>query len=133
MRFFIESIFRIEDIPGSEIIMIALSSSAVAVIAALVFAALCRARFGFDMNVPRTLICSFAASVVGAAAAYVTLQIFGPLLPTETFLGILAQGVAAGVAGLVFWAVTLFALGSREFSEVLAVLKRLNSKARTDI
>jgi membrane-bound metal-dependent hydrolase YbcI (DUF457 family) len=64
---------------------------------------------------------SFSASVIGAAAVYGALNLFGPLLPTNTFLGIFTQGVIAGGVGALVWALILYLLGSRELSDVATV------------
>lgn len=126
--YFIENLFRIENIPGSGAVMIALGYSAVMTLGALLFATLFARDFGFEGRVVRTLGYSIAASTIGAAAAYSTLQIFGPLLPTDTFVGILTQGVSAGVVGLAVWALVLLLLRSREFAEVVTVGLRLVRK-----
>jgi putative peptidoglycan lipid II flippase len=123
-RYLLEDIFRISGIAGSEVVMIALSYSVVFSLFALIFAWLFARRFGFERRTLTTLILSFGASLIGALAAYGTLQIFGPLLPTETFVGIFAQGAAAGIVGIGVWALALALLGSREFLEVVAILRR---------
>ncbi len=124
-RFFIEDLFRIGDIPGTEVVALALAYSGVMVVAALVFACLFARRFGFEARVLKSVLFSFAASVIAGAATYGTLQLFGPLLPTETFFGIFAQGVAGGVVGILAWAATLSVVKNQEFAEVLAVWSRL--------
>lgn len=125
LRYFLENLFRISDIPGSEIIMIALSYSLVMLVSAGVFAVLYAIRFGFEPRTVRSLLFSFSASVIGASTAYGALQFFGPLLPTDTFLGIFTQGVVAGGLGILAWAGTLMALQSRDFQEAFAVFYRL--------
>lgn len=128
-RFFIEDLFRVSGIPGTEVIMIALSYTLVTLVFAVVFAYLFARRFGFEMRTARSLFFSFAASVFAAFAAYGVLQLAGPLLPTDTFLGIFAQGAAAGAFGLLIWAATLILLKSRDFSEAVAVFFRLLRKS----
>lgn len=123
--YFIENLFRIEHIPGSVTVMVALGYSGAVTLGALTFAILFARDFGFERQVVHTLGCSFAASVIGAAAAYGTLQVFGPLLPTDTFVGILTQGVSAGIVGLVAWAGALLVLRSHEFAEVVTVAARI--------
>ncbi|XKT74141.1 MAG: murein biosynthesis integral membrane protein MurJ [Patescibacteria group bacterium UBA2163] len=124
-RYFLEDLFRITDTPGSEVLMIALAYSGVMFIAALLFAIIFARRFGFENRTAGSLLFSFAASVIGASAAYIILQVLGPLLPTDTFLGIFTQGAVAGVVGLGVWVGTLIFLGSRDFLEVSTVFYRL--------
>lgn len=129
-RYFIEDIFRITDIPGTEIVMIALAYSVTMIVAAITFGFLYARRFGFEKRTATSLLFSFAASVIGAAAAYGGLQILAPLLPTDTFLGIFAQGAGAGLLGIAGWMGTLYVLHSRDFDEVTSVLYRLILRKR---
>jgi len=128
-RFFVEDLFRVSGIPGSEVIMIALAYSAVMLVAALVFGYLFARRFGFEGRTVSSLLFSFAASVIGAASAYGVLQLTGPLLPTDTFFGIFAQGATAGISGALVWLITLVALGSRDLKEVLTVASKMRTRA----
>lgn len=124
-RFFIEDLFRISDIPGTGVVALALSYSVVMLGAAVMFAALFARRFGFEQVVLKSAFFSFAAAVIAGSVTYGTLQLFGPLLPTDTFFGIFAQGAVSGIAGIVAWGITLTVLGNREFAEVRAVWGRL--------
>lgn len=127
-RHFVEHLFRISSIPGSEVVMIALAYSLVTILGAVCFAARFSYDFGFDKKVIKTFFLAFSASVIGGSAAYVVLQLTGPLLPTETFIGIFLQGFIAGIVGLLVWGSTLFLLRSQEFDEVLAVASRFVNK-----
>lgn len=124
-RFFVEGLFRIGDIPGTEVVMVALSYSAVMLLTSLLFGFMFGKRFGFERGVIRSLFFSSSAAVLAGASTYVALQWFGPLLPTDTFLGIFAQGVAAAMVGGVMWIGVLYAMKSPEFSEIETVLSRL--------
>ena len=66
---------------------------------------------------------SFSASVIGAFGAYGTLQFFGPLLPTYTFLGIFAQGALTGLLGLTLWVIVLWLMKSQELNDVIALVR----------
>ena len=131
-RFFFENLFRISEIPGSETIMIALSYSTTLVVGVVIFAFIFSKKFGFDRSLWKTMFFSFSASVMAAAFAYLTLQAFGPLLPTETFVGIFIQGLVAGIVGILAWALTLYLLKSLEFKEVLEIVSRLLKKRKSD-
>ena len=122
-RYFVESLLRVGDIPGTAVLMIPLAYTAVMSIAALAFA-ICTARaVGRGEGVMSSLGISFSASVIGAAATYVALQAFGPLLPTNTFLGIFAQGAGAGTIGLLSWVLVLSLMRSREFGDVVTLMR----------
>lgn len=127
-QYFLEDLFRISNISGTEIIMIPLAYSATMMVAAIVFGCVFARRFGFEKRTFDSLVFSFAASVIGAAAAYGALQLFGPLLPTDTFLGIFAQGAVAGMIGILVWVGVLFIIKSRDLREVVTVMHRLVTK-----
>ncbi|MBY0539292.1 hypothetical protein K2P56_02565 [Patescibacteria group bacterium] len=123
-RNFLESLFRVENVPGTEVLMIPLSYSITIMLAALLFGYLFARRFGWEGRTVDTLMTSFSASVIGGAAAYATLTLIGPGVPLSTFMGVLTQAVSAFVAGLAAWAATLYLLESREFKEVVAIVSQ---------
>lgn len=123
-RYVLESLFRVSYISGTEILIVPLSYSIFITLASAVFAFLFSRRFGGDGTVWNTLGQSFAASTIGAFAAYGMLQALAPLLPTQTFFGIFAQGFGAALVGGLVWFITLFLLRSVELSEVLSVIFR---------
>ncbi len=129
MRLFIESLFRVDDVAGTSVLMIPLAYSLVIIGAACIFGYLFTRDFGKDDRVGETLVASFSSSVIGGASAYWVLAFLGPIIPLTTFMGVLEQAVAAFVIGLATWGVTLYLLKSREFTEVLLILGRKFGKA----
>ncbi|MEK7613703.1 MAG: lipid II flippase MurJ [Patescibacteria group bacterium] len=125
LRFFVEDLFRVGGIPGTEVVFVALAYSLVMLVAAVIFALLYARDFGFEKRVTKSLLFSFYASVTAGAATYATLQIFGPLLPTDTFLGIFTQGALSGLVGVFVWGGTLLLVRSQELKEVINVVRRL--------
>lgn len=123
-RHFIESLFRVSDVPGTEVLLIPLSYSVTIILAAILFGYLFSRRFGFETRTLETLLTSFSASVIGAAAAYVSLVLIGPSVPLTTFIGVLTQAVTAFLVGLAAWTATLYLLESREFKEVVAIVSQ---------
>ena len=121
-RYFMESLFRVADVPGTSVLMIPFAYSAVIIAVACIFAYLFARRFGGDERAGDTLAMSFAASVIAAAAAYSALVALGPYVPLTTFTNVLLQASLASGAGLAAWAMTLYLLKSREFREVTALL-----------
>jgi putative peptidoglycan lipid II flippase len=121
-RFFLEALLRVPDVLGTEVLMIPFAYSAALMAASAVFAYLFAREYGFETRTWHTLGSSFAASVLGAGAAYAVLQALGPLLPLTTTLGLLAQALFAGGAGLATWALSLYLLKSQEFAEIRAVV-----------
>lgn len=121
LRFFVEALFRVGDVPGTLVLMIPAAYAVVQIIAACFFIFFGARTFGVERSTLQSVGTSFSASVIGAGVAYLTLQAFGPLLPTYTFLGIFAQGAVAGCAGLGAWVIVLWVLRSTELSDVLGI------------
>lgn len=121
-RFFIESLFRVSDVPGTAVLMVPLAYSVALIAAACIFAYRFARDFGTEERTWHTLGTSFAASVIGAGAAYLVLQELAPLLPLSTVAGLFIQGVSAGLSGLAIWALTLYLLKSQEFCEIRSVI-----------
>ncbi len=122
-RYFFEIILRIEDVAGSAILMAPLAF----VFASLINAVLLLYFFSRDFGniltrVSRTLFDAFAASVVLGSTVHFMLEILVPFLPTQTTIGIFAQGAFSGIVGLFAWAVTLRLLRNKEFVEVYNTL-----------
>ena len=121
-RTFVEELFRLSGVPGTDVLMIPLAYSVVYLVAGLIFAILFARTFGYDKRVTQTIASSLTASLVGAAACYSVLQITGPELPTKTFFGILAQGALGGVVGTLVWGFMLRFLKSVELAETVSIV-----------
>lgn len=121
---FLDTIFRTSNVAGSEIVMVGLIFSVVYLIAAVVFGIATARRFGYDHTTTRTLVVSVLASVLGASVAYGALQLVAPFLPTETFLGIAAEGLVGALAGGIVWALVNVFLKSEEFVVATAMVRR---------
>ena len=129
-RFFIEALFRINDVPGTAVLMIPLVYSIVMILVALLFGLLFAQRFGFDRAISRTLASSFSASVLAAAGAYAVLQFSAPFLLQSTFVGIFTQGLLSGFAGFLLWICFLIVMKSVEYKEISRVVLHRFKKLR---
>jgi len=122
-RFFIENLLRIEDLSGGSILMLPLAYSGGILLNACLYWIFFRRHFGvFAPEVTESIWRSFAGAIVGGFVAYHTLALFVPLVDQATYLGIISQGVAAGLAGLIFAIGTLWVLGSVELKEFYSAL-----------
>lgn len=128
-REFMESLLRVDGVPGTVVLCLAL---------ALSIGALVRAGLGLwwlvkDFSVPlgnlgRLTLQSFGAALIGGGVAYATLQLFVPVVDLETVLGVAAQGLVAGIAGLGACATTLYFLNNKELAEIVGSFKRRLTK-----
>ncbi|MEI7720182.1 MAG: lipid II flippase MurJ [bacterium] len=125
LRAFVEALLRVADVPGTVVLMLALGY-------ALGSVAQFGAGFYFfmrDFEVPRArlgrlVFQSFAASVIGGAAAYLILTISGMAETINTLLGLVLQGTIAGAVELSVTALVLMLLKNEELHEALAAANR---------
>ncbi len=121
----IESLLRVADVPGTSVLMLALGVSVGALIQCVLGLFMLSKDFSIPLRgVGRLAFQSFCASIIGGAAAYSVLQLFEPVVNTDTLMGIFYQGAAAGVTGLFTTAVVLWMLGSKELEEIMAAMGR---------
>ncbi len=123
MRSFFEIILRVEDLPGTSILMLPLAFVLASTINTMLLIFFFSRDFGSITGLfSKTAFDAFASSVVLGVATHFALGILAPVLPTNTTLGIFAQGLLAGVAGLCAWVLTLYILRSKELAEVWRTL-----------
>lgn len=115
----LETLLRVDDVLGSEVMIIGLGYSIAICIQTIVLVYCAVRRFGIPMNwLPLNLLRAVLASVVGAVFAYQTLNFFVVGINDTAFLGILLQGVLGGVAGILGIVLTYYALRSPELTEI---------------
>ncbi|MEK7514403.1 MAG: lipid II flippase MurJ, partial [Patescibacteria group bacterium] len=124
-RFFVESLLRVEDLPGTVILMLPLAYSIGACFNSLLLGILFHIDFrGFSFPLIKTFFHSFAASVIMGFYAYLSLNFLGSFLDLDTFSGIFLQGLGAGIVGVSIGILVLQLLDNEEFKEVSDALHR---------
>lgn len=119
----VESVMRLDDVPGSSIVALPLAYSLVALAGAFVLVLHFERRFGgFLSRVGVSLWQSAVAAIGAAAAAYVVLVLLGPLTFSSTLLSIFVRGFAGGVMGMAGAALTYWLLGNREYLETVSAI-----------
>jgi putative peptidoglycan lipid II flippase len=124
-RIFFESVFKINDVAGSEAMMLALGFTVGSIIDCIllwVFAA--REWKGFTRPILKSLWRIGAASVIGGFASYSTLTVLGLRFTLETFYGVFAQATLASIVGGVMFVVVMVVLKAEEMTEILLSLRR---------
>ncbi|HVU79871.1 MAG TPA: lipid II flippase MurJ [Candidatus Paceibacterota bacterium] len=122
---FIEALLRVPDVPGTDVLMLALGVTLGAVVQCGLGIMLLVRDFHISLRgVGQIFFQSFSASVLGGAAAYASLQLFQPIVDTNTFLGIAFQGSVAGSAGLAACGLVLWLLKSPELAEIIGSFGR---------
>ncbi|MEK7135399.1 MAG: hypothetical protein AAB780_01705, partial [Patescibacteria group bacterium] len=130
-RFFVVSLMKVEDVPGSAVLMLSLGFS----IGTIVNCALLWLDFekefpGFSRGVMRSLFDGVGVAIIMGATAYVGLNFFHTVFDINTLLGIFLQGFMAGIVAIVAGILLLVALRSRELASVWSVLRGRAWKAK---
>ncbi len=122
-QFFIESLFKVEDIPGSVVLMLPLGYSLGELINLVIFWWFFERDFkNFSAPLFRTLWESLSASVIMGFVAYLFLTVFSKVFDLNTLPGIFAQGLFAGLIGILAGVLVLLALKNKELKEVYKAL-----------
>lgn len=123
---FLEALLRIEDVPGTDILFIALGATVGQLaMGALALATLGRVAPGVASLLTRPLFEGAGAGMVGASAAYGVLALAGNIAPLTTVASVFTQGLAAGMVGLAASAAVLVLLENKEFRDLYQSLKRM--------
>jgi putative peptidoglycan lipid II flippase len=124
VRTFLETVFRIEDVAGSEVLALALAFSAASALGTCFILAHFERTFkGFLSRIRSVFIQSNIAGIAGGAAAYGVLSLIGPLTLSSTLLSVFLRGFAAGCAGLIVCGLVYKILGNRELDEIIASVR----------
>lgn len=125
---FVEVMLRIEGVPETDIVFIALGAAlGQLVMGALALATLPSVAPGVARSLLRPFFEAAGAGLVGAAAAYGLLSFMGNLAPLSTLGAVFTQGLLAGMVGLIVSAAVLALLENREFKDLYESLKKLTS------
>jgi putative peptidoglycan lipid II flippase len=124
-RSFVETLLRVSDVPGTDVLMLALGYALGSIVECIFAYVYCMR----DMKVPhgritRLMFESFASSIIGGTAAYMVLDRVGTYASTSTTLSIVIQGLLAGSVGLVVTVFLLWLLGNRELQESIDSVRR---------
>ena len=124
-RYFIESLLRVEDIPGTSVLMLPLSYSLAVLLNAILFWVSFQKDFSrFSTALSRTLFQSLAASIVLGFAARQMLNVLDDVFDLNTFFGIFGQGLISGIVGIIVGVLVLRLLHSKELKEASISLHR---------
>jgi len=122
-RYFLEAALRVADIPGTTVLMLALALTLGSIARFVVGWMYIKRDFDLKPALTKLIFQTFSASVIGGAVAYWILAVVGNHIDINTTLGILLQGGAAGVLGLVVTAAMLWLLGNQEIREMVALAR----------
>ena len=122
--YFIESILKVSDIPGTEVLMLPLAYSLGTIINfALLWFFIKKDFMGPEHFIFKTFFQSLSASFFIGVVAYLSLNVLSPIFGTTTFWGIFLQGFLSGIAGILAGVLTLYLLKNEELKDLVETLK----------
>ncbi len=130
LQYFVESLFRVDGVPGTAILFIAVGATVgQLLVAATALITLRSVAPGIARSLIRPLFEALGAGILGGTAAYGVLSFMGNLEPLSTTLAVFTQGVLAGMVGLLVAIGVLVSLRNQEFHDLRDSLKRLTTRA----
>lgn len=122
---FLESLLRVEDVPGTVVLLLPLGASLAAIGGAIAFMVLFERHFGgFVRGISRIFWESFTAAGIAGFLAYSVLAYLGNIGPATTLPLVVFHGFIAGLAGLAGSAMVYWFFGSPEFYEAFNAFRR---------
>lgn len=123
-RYFIESLLKVTDIPGTEVLMLPLAYSIGTILNFILHWYFIHENLmKGEPFISRTFFQSLGASFVLGFITYSSLNFFSPIFGLTTFWGVFLQGFISGIFGILAGAVVLYLLKNEEFREVLKTLR----------
>ena len=124
-RYFMESLLRVDDIPGASVLMLPLAYSLGTLLNAwLHWVDMKRTYLTGVGNLPRSVFESVAASFAVGIVCYYSLNVFATVFSMKSTLGVLMQGGIACVLGTIAGILVLYALKSESLFEIWAAFRR---------
>lgn len=125
VRYFFESLLRVENTPGTAVLMLPLAYSIGTLLNAWLNWVGLRKRYLTSVgDLPRTFFEATAAAFATGFVAYAILNLYALLFPVETFWAVLAQGGAACILGTAAGVLILFLLKSQQLLELIAAARK---------
>lgn len=125
-RYFIESLLKVGDIEGTEVLMLPLAYSAGTILNFILHWIFIRRDFmSKETFISQTFFQSLGASFFLGLVTYLSLNALSPIFGTTTFWGVFLQGFVSGIIGIMAGAVVLYLLKSEE---LFALIKTLRTK-----
>lgn len=123
-RYFIESLLKVNDISGTEILMLPLAYATGTIVNFVLHWYFIRRDFlGHHAFITATFFQSLGASFFIGAVAYLSLNILSPIFGTITFFGVLFQGLFSGILGIAAGVLVLHLLRNEEQRELFRTLR----------
>lgn len=124
-RYFIESVMRVSDIPGTAVLMLPLAYSIGTLLNAWLNWVDLRKQYITEVgNLPRTLFESISAAFAVGVVTYASLNAFSHVFDLNTTIGIFLQGSIACIFGTLAGFILLYGLKSESLFEFLGAVRK---------
>jgi putative peptidoglycan lipid II flippase len=121
---FIESLLKVEGIPGTEVLMLPLAYSVGTGLNSVLGWYFVRKDFmGKGNFITKTFFQSLGASFFIGLVSYLSLNLLSPIFGTVTFWGVFLQGFISGILGIAAGIFVLHMLGNEELKDLIRTLK----------
>jgi len=118
-RYFFESLFKVPEIAGASVLMLALGFTVGSVLdGVLMWILFVRQVKGITAPIIRTFFETFSGAVIMGFTIYLTLRVFDNLFTLETFSGVFFQGFLSAICGIFAWITVLRLLKSKELEQI---------------
>src|SRR3989339_781708 len=123
-RYFIESLLKVEDINGTEVLMLPLAYSVGTILNFILQWFFVRKDFmEHESFITKTFFQSLGASFFIGLVSYISLNIFSLIFGTITFWGIFLQGFISGILGICSGILILYLLKNEELKDLIKTFK----------
>ena len=123
-RYFIESLLKVTDIPGTEVLMLPLAYSVGTILNFILHWYFVRKDFmKHESFITKTFFQSLGASFFIGVVSYIGLSIFSPIFGTTTFWGIFLQGFISVIIGICSGILVLLLLKNEELKDLMETFK----------
>lgn len=130
-RYFLESLLKVSDISGTEVLMLPLAYSIGTIINFVLHSIFVKKDFmPNETFISKTFFQSLGASFFLGLATYLSLNILSPVFGTTTFWGVFLQGFISGIFGIISAVAVLYLLKSEELKDLTKTLATKFWRAR---
>lgn len=130
LRYFVEALFRVGDVKGTEVLFIAIGATVGQVLMGIVALITLRSVApNVASSLLRPMFEGFGAAILGGASAYGVLAYTGTLAPLTSLWSVFLKGAVAGSVGLIVAGCVLSLLENQEFRDLVESLRKITTKA----
>ncbi len=123
-RYFMEALLKVNDIPGTEVMMLPLAYSLGTILNFILHWIFVKIDFmPKESYISRTLFQSLGASFFLGIVSYLSLNILAPIFGTTRFMGVFLQGFISGILGIIAAIIVLYLLKSEELKDLTQTLR----------